>query len=169
MPFKGVLSLVLPCLSILRLLLPRCIEQEGGQQDFFLSFEVTFSFSPSQILHPVHKPCFKVRTQKLSHFGIKLSKILKNGRVAAAALAPFLRFSLREIMTAKKVSQFFFPCVFQRLLHHLWEILRWRLLWFVGGSFASSVGELPSSSVVYGEVKWTEEITGRIGASNWCS
>ena len=112
MPFKGVLSLVLPCLSILRLLLPRCIEQEGGQQDFFLSFEVTFSFSPSQILHPVHKPCFKVRTQKLSHFGIKLSKILKNGRVAAAALAAFLRFSLREIMTAKKMSQFFFPlCV----------------------------------------------------------
>ena len=109
MPFKGVLSLVLPCLSILRLLLPRCIEQGGSrQQDFFLSFEVTFSFSPSQILHPVHKPCFKVRTQKLSHFGIKLSKILKNGRVAAAALAAFLRFSLREIMTAKKVSQFFF-------------------------------------------------------------
>ena len=120
--FKGVLSLVLPCLSILRLLLPRCIEQ-----DFFLSFEVTFSFSPSQILHPVHKPCFKVRTQKLSHFGIKLSKILKNGRVATA----FFKIFTKRNNDHKKLSQSFFPFLFQRLLHHLWEILRWRLLWFL--------------------------------------
>ena len=100
---------------------------DAQSRTFFLSFEVTFSFSPSQILHPVHKPCFKVRTQKLSHFGIKLSKILKNGRVATA----FFKIFTKRNNDRKKVSQSFFPFLFQRLLHHLWEILRWRLLWFL--------------------------------------
>ena len=79
----------------------------------------------------------------------------------------FLRFSLREIMTTKKC-----PRVFSLFCSKDCCIICGKF--FDGGffgfcSFASSVGELPSSSVVYGEVKWTEEITGRIGASNWCS
>ena len=52
----------------------------------------------------MHKPCFKVRTQKLSHFGIKLSKILKNGRVATAF---FKIFTKRNNDRKKSVPEFF--------------------------------------------------------------